>query len=139
MLIGGCDSHRHDLSAMIMLKDNHIWTAGSITDAVKAAKAAGGFSIKVEVECQSILEANEAIDAGADVIMLDNFSAEMVQPAAKGLKEEWRGERSFLVEVSGGLTEENVKAFAGPDVDIISTSSIHQGVPHVDFSLKIVH
>lgn len=122
-----------------MLKDNHIWSAGSITDAIKAAKAVGGFSVKIEVECQSIIEANEAIDAGADVVMLDNFSAEMVQPAAKGLKDEWRGMRKFLVEVSGGLTEENVKQFAGPDVDIISTSSIHQGVPHVDFSLKIVH
>lgn len=124
---------------MIMLKDNHIWSAGSIPDAVEAAKAVGGFSVKIEVECQSIGEATEAISAGADVVMLDNFSAETVQPAAKQLKDEWRGQRDFLVEVSGGLTEEKVKAFAGPDVDIISTSSIHQGVPHLDFSLKIVH
>lgn len=139
MLIGGCDPHRQDLSSMIMLKDNHIWSAGSITHAVEAARAAGGFSIKIEVECQSVIEANEAIDAGADVVMLDNFSAEMVQPAAKELKDKWNSKRSFLVEVSGGLTEENVGAFASPDVDIVSTSSIHQGVPHVDFSLKIVH
>ena len=139
MLIGGCDPHRQDLSTMIMLKDNHIWSAGSIPQAVEAAKAAGGFSVKIEVECQSVTEAHEAIRAGAHVVMLDNFSAEMVQPAAKELKDEWRGKREFLVEVSGGLTEENVKAFACPDVDIISTSSIHQGVPHVDFSLKIIH
>lgn len=138
MLVGGCDPHRYDLSAMTMLKDNHIWSAGSITQAVARAKAAGGFSVKVEVECQSNDQAHEAIEAGADVVMLDNFSAEDVHPVAKALKEVWKGRRSFLVEVSGGLTEENVKAFAGPDVDIISTSSIHQGVAHVDFSLKIV-
>ena len=72
-------------------------------------------------------------------VMLDNFTAESVQTVAKSLKDVWKGRRSFLVEVSGGLTEENVQAFAGPDVDIISTSSIHQGVAHVDFSLKIVH
>lgn len=139
MLIGGCDPHRHDLSAMTMLKDNHIWSAGSILRAVAAARAAGGFSVKVEVECQSGAQANEAIEAGADVVMLDNFTAETVQTVAKSLKDVWKGRRSFLVEVSGGLTEENVQAFAGPDVDIISTSSIHQGVAHVDYSLKIVH
>ena len=138
MLIGGCDPHRQDLSTMTMLKDNHIWSAGSIAQAVTAAKAAGGFSVKIEVECQSIDEAHEAILSGTDVVMLDNFSPETVQSAAKELKEEWKGQRNFLVEVSGGLNEENVRAFAGPNVDIISTSSIHQGVPHVDFSLKIV-
>ena len=139
MLVGGCDPHRHDLSAMTMLKDNHIWSTGSITRAVAAAKAAGGFSVKVEVECQSIAEADEAIEAGADVVMLDNFDADTVQAAANHLKNSWKDRRNFLVEVSGGLTEKNMQAFAGPDVDIISTSSIHQGVPHVDFSLKIVH
>jgi nicotinate-nucleotide pyrophosphorylase (carboxylating) len=139
MLIGGCDPHRHDLSSMIMLKDNHIWAADSIEQAVARAKAAGGFSVKVEVECQSAAQAHEAIEAGADVIMLDNFAAETVQPVAKALKERWAGQRNFLVEVSGGLTEANVKAYAGQDVDVISTSSIHQGVAHVDFSMKIVH
>lgn len=139
MLVGGCDPHRYDLSTMTMLKDNHIWSAGSIPHAIAAAKAAGGFSVKVEVECQSSAQANEAIEAGADVVMLDNFAAENAQAEAKSLKQAWQGRRSFLVEISGGLTEENVQAFAGPDVDVISTSSIHQGVLHVDFSLKIVH
>ncbi|MCJ1414510.1 hypothetical protein MMC32_000837 [Xylographa parallela] len=142
MLIGGCDPHRYDLSTMTMLKDNHIWACqNSITRAVHAAKAVGGFSIKVEVECQSEEEAEEAIRAGADVVMLDNFSGEGVKVASRSLKERLRkGEsREFLIEVSGGLTEENVEGFVCDDVDIISTSSIHQGVKHVDFSLKIIH
>jgi nicotinate-nucleotide pyrophosphorylase (carboxylating) len=136
MLVGGCDGHRQDLSQMTMLKDNHIWASGSITRAVKAAKAAGGFSVKVEVECQSLEEANEAAEAGADIVMLDNFTGEGVKVAARSLKERWGGR--VLVEVSGGLTEENVEGFVSSDVDIVSTSSIHQGVAHVDFSLKII-
>ncbi|KAK7729020.1 nicotinate-nucleotide diphosphorylase (carboxylating) [Botryosphaeria dothidea] len=137
MLVGGCDAHRHDLSTMTMLKDNHIWACqGSITKAVHAAKASGGFSIKVEVECQSFEEADEAIAAGADVVMLDNFTGDGVKVCARKLKEKW-GNKA-LVEVSGGLTAENVEAYVCDDVDVVSTSSIHQGVKHVDFSLKIV-
>jgi nicotinate-nucleotide pyrophosphorylase (carboxylating) len=136
MLAGGCDPHRMDLSQMTMLKDNHIVAAGSITNAVKAAKSAGGFAVKVEVECQSLEEAHEAAAAGTDIVMLDNFTGEEVSVAARELKERWGGR--VLVEVSGGLTEENVEGFVGPDVDIVSTSSIHQGVKHVDFSLKVV-
>ena len=138
MLTGGCDTHRVDLSAMTMLKDNHVIAAGSITRAVQAAQAAGGFAIKVEVECQSEAEADEAVAAGADVVMLDNFTGRGVKAAARSLKERWKGRKEFLVEVSGGLTEANVVGFVCNDVDVISTSSIHQGVPHVDFSLKIV-
>lgn len=129
--------HRVDLSAMTMLKDNHVKAAGSITKAVKAAQAVAGFAIKIEVECQSEEQANEAIEAGADVVMLDNFTGEDVKIAARSLKKKWRGKRQFLVEVSGGLTEVNVEEFVCNDVDVISTSSIHQGVPHVDFSLKL--
>ena len=141
MLVGGCDPHRQDLSAMTMLKDNHIWACGgSISTAVAAAKASGGFAIKVEVECQSEEEANEAIEAGADVVMLDNFTGEGVKIASKNLKDKWgRGNQArALIEVSGGLTEENVADYVCDDIDVISSSSIHQGVKHVDFSLKVV-
>ena len=149
MLVGGADPHRHDLSTMTMLKDNHIVACnGSIPSAVAAAKSVGGFSTKVEVECQSEGEANQAIEARADVVMLDNFDMSEVGVVGRKLKEKWAGtNKSFLVEVSGGITEENVKALFdsgqwheqwGWGVDVISTSSIHQGVPHVDFSLKIV-
>ncbi|WPH04273.1 Hypothetical protein R9X50_00716200 [Acrodontium crateriforme] len=141
MLVGGCDPHRHDLSAMTMLKDNHIWACGgSIPTAVAAAKAAGGFAIKVEVECQTEEEANTAIEAGADVVMLDNFTPEGVRVASKNLKNRWgRGrDAKALIEVSGGLTEENVADYVCDDIDIISSSSIHQGTKHVDFSLKVI-
>ncbi|KAK1242753.1 hypothetical protein MKX08_005565 [Trichoderma sp. CBMAI-0020] len=139
MLVGGADGHRMDLSSMVMLKDNHVWSRGSITEAVAAAKAVAGFSMKIEVEVQSEAEADEAIAAGADVVMLDNFTGDGVKVAAASLKERWAGKRHFLLEVSGGLREDNVEPYVCNDVDIISTSSIHQGVPHVDFSLKINH
>ncbi|KAH7316695.1 Quinolinate phosphoribosyl transferase [Stachybotrys elegans] len=139
MLAGGADAHRMDLSAMVMLKDNHVWSRGSITDAVRAAKAAAGFAVKIEVEVQSEAEADEAIAAGADIVMLDNFDAEGVRVAARSLKERWAGKHSFLLEISGGLKSDNVAPYVCQDIDIISTSSIHQGVPHVDFSLKIEH
>lgn len=137
MLIGGCDTHRHDLSTMTMLKDNHVDSAGDIADAVTAAKSAGGFAVKVEVECRSLEDAEKAIAAGADVAMLDNFSPQDAQACAAKLKAKWGRDRA-LIEVSGGLTHENVSDYASNDIDIISTSSIHQGVPHLDFSLKIV-
>ncbi|KAI9823278.1 MAG: hypothetical protein M1832_002502 [Thelocarpon impressellum] len=139
MLVGGCDPHRHDLSTMTMLKDNHVWACGSIPRAVAAAKSAGGFSIKVEVECQTLAEAHEAAEAGADVVMLDNFTADGVKAAAAALKGKWGRHSGLLVEVSGGLTEDNVGAYVCQDIDIISTSSIHQSAQHVDYSLKIVH
>ena len=112
MLAGGADAHRMDLSAMVMLKDNHVWSRGnSIRDAVRAAKAVAGFSLKVEVEVQTEAEADEAIDAGADVVMLDNFTGDGVRAAAASLKERWRGKRHFLLEVSGGLTADNVAPY----------------------------
>ncbi len=141
MLVGGCDPHRQDLSAMTMLKDNHIWAcSGSIPTAVAAAKASAGFAVKVEVECQSEEEANTAIEAGADVVMLDNFTGDGVKVASKSLKDRWgRGTNArALIEVSGGLNEDNVSDYVCDDIDIISSSSIHQGVKHVDFSLKVI-
>ncbi|PHH66592.1 hypothetical protein CDD81_6429 [Ophiocordyceps australis] len=139
MLVGGADTHRLDLSAMVMLKDNHVWSRGSISEAVASARAVAGFSLKIEVEVQSEAEADEAIQAGADVVMLDNFDGPGVQKTAASLRQRWAGKRHFLLETSGGLTADNVAAYVCSDIDIISTSSIHQGVAHVDFSLKIEH
>jgi nicotinate-nucleotide pyrophosphorylase (carboxylating) len=111
MLAGGADAHRVDLSSMVMLKDNHVWSRGSITDAVRAARSAAGFALKIEVEVQSEAEADEAIAAGADVVMLDNFTGDGVRVAAKSIRERWAGKRHFLLEVSGGLTSDNVAAY----------------------------
>lgn len=139
MLVGGCDPHRHDLSSMTMLKDNHIAAChGSVGRAVAAARRAGGFALKVEVECKDAAQAHEALDAGADVVMLDNFEPGRVRDVVEGLRRRWGAERSFLVEVSGGLNEGNLEGWKGEGVDVVSSSSVHQGVPHVDFSLKIV-
>ncbi|KAJ3305179.1 hypothetical protein HDV03_001941 [Kappamyces sp. JEL0829] len=138
-LVGGVDTHRHDLSSMIMLKDNHIWARGSITAAVKEARSVGGFSLKIEVECGSEAEADEAILAGADVIMLDNFDGKGIHSCAASLKAKYAGKHSFLIEGSGGLTLENCRDFMSPHVDILSFGSITQSVPHIDFSLKVAH
>lgn len=134
LLVGGADTHRYDLSSMIMLKDNHVWSTGSITNAVKKAKAAGGFSLKIEVEVQNIAEAEEAVHAGADIVMLDNFGPEKAKAAAKELKAKYP---HVLFEASGGVTMETLADFFSPDIDVISMGSLTQSVPHIDFSLKI--
>ncbi|KAH3882708.1 nicotinate-nucleotide pyrophosphorylase [carboxylating]-like [Dreissena polymorpha] len=134
LLVGGVSTHRHDLSSMIMLKDNHIWTAGSITKAVKDAKVVGGFSLKVEVECRSLEDAREAASAGSDVVMLDNFSPDALSKTAAALKAEFP---HLIIEASGGVTEHNIAQFCDPNVDVISLSRLTQGYDVVDFSLKI--
>ncbi|KAH3671816.1 hypothetical protein WICMUC_004534 [Wickerhamomyces mucosus] len=139
MIVGGCDQHRYDLSSMVMLKDNHIWSTGSITSAVENTRKVCGFSVKIEVECQSEREADEAIAAGADVIMLDNFKGEDLKIAAQSIKQKWLNKKSFLLECSGGLTLANIGTYLSNEIDIYSTSAIHQGVGYVDFSLKIDH
>jgi nicotinate-nucleotide pyrophosphorylase (carboxylating) len=129
MLVGGIDPHRYDLSSMVMLKDNHIWSkgdsvkslsnpkaqamTGSITGAVQAARSVCGFSLKIDVECQSEEEAAEAIAAGADIVMLDNFTPQALSTAASNLRSRF-GESKFLIEVSGGVTEENIKEHIYP-------------------------
>lgn len=140
MLVGGVDTHRYDLSSMVMLKDNHVWATGSITKAVTAARSACGFSTKIEVECQSEEEADEAIAAGADVIMLDNFTGEGIVVASKSIKARWADKgKSFLLECSGGLKEDNIKSYLTNSIDIYSTSSVHQGTGVIDFNMKIDH
>lgn len=138
MLVGGVDPHRYDLSSMVMLKDNHITSTGSITEAVKLARRVCGFAVKVEVEVSTEDDAKEAIEAGADVIMLDNFTGAELQEVARSLKQYFKGSnKSFLLECSGGLTLQNLSSYLCNDIDIYSTSSIHQGTGIVDFSLKI--
>lgn len=139
MVVGGCDSHRYDLSSMVMLKDNHIWSLGSITKAVQSAREACGFAVKIEVECQTEKEADEAIEAGADVIMLDNFTHDSLKVCAQSLKSKWQGKKQFLLECSGGLKLDNLESYLCPEIDVYSTSSIHQGTGVIDFSLKLDH
>ncbi|KAH9007364.1 Quinolinate phosphoribosyl transferase [Lactarius deliciosus] len=138
MIVGGIDPHRFDLSSMIMLKDNHIWSAGSVTAAISRAREVGGFSLLLDVEVRDEEEANEAIAAGADVIMLDNIEGSELVSVARRLRDRWAGEgKKFLLETSGGITEGNLRERAISGIDILSTSSVHQSVQHIDFSLKI--
>ncbi|XP_069507746.1 nicotinate-nucleotide pyrophosphorylase [carboxylating] [Ambystoma mexicanum] len=134
MLVGGASTHRYDLSSLVMLKDNHIWSAGNITQAVEDAKRVAGFSLKIEVECRSIKEAREAAQAGADIVMLDNFQAQEVHTVAQLLKSEFP---RLTVEASGGISEENVTQFFSPHVDVVSLGALTQAFQVVDFSLKI--
>lgn len=134
MLVGGVSMHRQDLSGMVMLKDNHVWASGSITQAVKAARSVCGFSSKIEVECCSAEEGREAAAAGADIVMLDNFQPQELHVAAQALKVEFP---TTLIEASGGVTPENIAMYFSPHVDIISLGCITQGCPVVDFSLKV--
>jgi len=134
LLVGGAATHRYDLSQMVMLKDNHIWSCGNITSAVKKARCAAGFSMKIEVECQSIEEACEAANAGADIVMLDNFSSDTINNAANQVKEKYP---HVLIEASGGITADNLHLYMGKSIDIISRGNLTQGYKCMDFSLKI--
>lgn len=129
--------------------------SGSITSAIQAVRRVAGFSLLVNVECQDFTEADEAVTAGANIVMLDNMVGEDLHSAARRLKEKWQGKREFLIETSGGIVEGSLTGRVGPgestpvkcspladylstlDIDILSTSAVHQSCPHVDFSLKI--
>ena len=134
LLVGGAATHRMNLSQMVMLKDNHVWSHGSITGAVKAAKAAAGFSAKIEVECQNLDNAREAALAGADVVMLDNFTPGELKRAAAAFKSEFP---HVVVEASGGITEANIASYAVDNVDVVSMGCLTHGYACLDFSMKI--
>ncbi|KAF0706758.1 hypothetical protein AaE_013965 [Aphanomyces astaci] len=134
LLVAGASTHRNDLSQMVMLKDNHVWASGSITNAVKKAKTAAGFSMKIEVECRKLEEAVEAAHAGADIVMLDNFEPPQLKQVAATLKQQFP---HLLIEASGGITIDTMGDYVSPHVDIISQGKLTQGYGFVDFSLKI--
>ena len=135
LLVGGCSTHRMDLSSMVMLKDNHVWATGSITNAVVKARKACGFSSKIEVEARSLEEAKEACAAGCDVVMLDNYdSAGALIDDAKILKQSYP---KVMVEASGGITKSTISDYFSPFVDIVSSGSLTAGYSIVDFSMKI--
>jgi nicotinate-nucleotide pyrophosphorylase (carboxylating) len=134
LIVGGAAPHRHDLSQMIMLKDNHINLTGSITNAVRKAKEAAGFSVKIEVECQNREEAVEAAMAGADIVMLDNYSAVRMAEDSGLLKGQFP---HLLVEASGGITAATIGSYMLPSVDIISQGCLTQGYSCMDISMKI--
>jgi len=133
---GGGDPHRLHLDDMILIKDNHIAVAGSIGNAVKRAKQNASFSKKIEVEVSSVADTLKAAEAGADIIMLDNFSPKQIKETTALLKKAgFLGK--ILLEVSGGITVENLLEYASTRVDIISLGELTHSAKTLDISLEI--
>jgi nicotinate-nucleotide pyrophosphorylase (carboxylating) len=136
VLIGGGDPHRLRLDDMILVKDNHIAIAGGVETAVKRAKQNAPFSKKIEIEVTSITDALKAAEAGANIIMLDNFSPKQIREAVEALKKAGFFGKIPL-EISGGITEQNLLEYASTQVDIISMGELTHSVKALDISLEI--
>jgi nicotinate-nucleotide pyrophosphorylase (carboxylating) len=136
VIIGSGDPHRLHLDDMVLIKDNHLAIVGSVEDAVKKAKANASFTKKIEVEVTSVEDALKAAKAGADIVMLDNFSPKQAKDAGEALQKAGFG--SVLLEVSGGITGENLLEYAKAKVDIISMGELTHSVKALDMSLEIV-
>lgn len=134
--VGGGDMHRMRLDEMVLIKDNHLAITGSIEKTIKTSREIHRTRSKIEVEVGSLDEAIEAIEAGADIIMLDNLMPKQVRSVVNALKK--RGLRKkIMIEVSGGVTHKNVKQYAAVDIDMISIGSLTHSVKAVDMSLAI--
>jgi len=130
--VGGCRNHRISLADSVMIKDNHIAAAGSITAAVEKIKSVIGHTPKVEVETTNVDEVKEALAAGADIIMLDNMTPAQVAQC----KDVIAGKA--IIEVSGGINAHNLEAYCKVKPDVISMGALTHSVPAKDLSLKIV-
>lgn len=128
--IGGGLNHRYNLSDGVLLKDNHIGAAGGVKKAVEAAKAYAPFVRKIEVEVENLEMCREAVEAGADIIMLDNMSPEDMAAAVKLI-----GGRA-LTECSGNITRENIAKITATGVDFVSSGALTHSAPILDLSLK---
>ena len=129
--VGGGANHRFNLSDGILIKDNHIKAAGSIREAVARARRYAPHTLKIEVEVESLSELKEAIEAGADIIMLDNMPPDKIVEARKiaGAK--------VILEASGGINEKNILDYAKTGVDIISLGALTHSVKALDISLDL--
>jgi nicotinate-nucleotide pyrophosphorylase (carboxylating) len=121
---------------MVLIKDNHIAFAGSVEAAVRRAKEVGSFSKKAEVEVSNAKDALAAARAGADIIMLDNFSPKQIEKAISLIKKAGFLGKA-LIEASGGITAQNVLEFASKQVDIVSLGELTDSVKALDLSLEI--
>ncbi len=128
---GGGHNHRYNLSDAAMLKDNHIDAGGGITKTVKTLREKIGHTVKIEVETRTLDEVKEAVEAGADIIMLDNMSLETMQKAVEII------DGRALTEASGNVTLENIRTVAQAGVNIISMGAITHSVKAFDISMRI--
>lgn len=131
--VGGGYNHRYNLSDGVLLKDNHIGAAGSVTKAVQMAKEYAPFVRKIEVETENLAMVKEAVEAGADIIMLDNMTPEVMREAVALI--DGRAE----TECSGNVTRENVAELIDIGVDYISSGALTHSAPIMDISLKNLH
>ena len=131
--VGGGKNHRYNLSDGVLLKDNHISAAGGVAKAIALAKAYAPFVRKIEVETETLDMVREAVEAGADIIMLDNMSHDMMKEAVTLI--DGRAE----TECSGNVTKENIAALADIGVDYISSGALTHSAPILDLSLKHLH
>ncbi|MBR6404476.1 MAG: carboxylating nicotinate-nucleotide diphosphorylase [Eubacterium sp.] len=131
--VGGGNNHRYNLSDGVLLKDNHIGAAGGVKEAIKMAKEYAPFVRKIEVEVENIEMVKEALEAGADIIMLDNMTPEMLKEAIALI--DHRAE----IEISGNVTRENLSKYVEMGVDYISSGALTHSAPILDVSLKNLH
>ncbi|MCR5196659.1 MAG: carboxylating nicotinate-nucleotide diphosphorylase [Pseudobutyrivibrio sp.] len=130
---GGGQNHRYNLSDGILLKDNHIGAAGSITKAIEAAKAYAPFVRKIEIETETLEQVKEAVEAGADIIMLDNMDVATMKEAVKII------DGRAKTECSGNVTKENIANIIDSGVDYVSSGALTHSAPILDISMKNLH
>ena len=131
--VGGGNNHRYNLTDGVLLKDNHIGAAGGVAKAVKMAKEYAPFVRKIEIEVENLDMVREAVEAGADIIMLDNMSHDTMKEALNII--DGRAE----VEISGNITKENLEKLSGLSVDYVSSGALTHSAPIMDISLKNLH
>lgn len=131
--VGGGNNHRYNLTDGVLLKDNHIGAAGSVTKAIQMAKEYAPFVRKIEVEVETLEMVKEAVEAGADIIMLDNMDHKTLEEAIRII--DGRAE----TEVSGNVTRENIQKLTDLGVDYISSGALTHSAPIMDISLKNLH
>ena len=129
---GGCN-HRYNLSDGVLLKDNHIGAAGSITKAIQMAKAYAPFVRKIEIETETLEQVAEAVEAGADIIMLDNMTPEVMNQAVALI------DGRAQTECSGNITKENIARICEIGVDFVSSGALTHSAPILDISMKHLH
>ena len=129
---GGCN-HRYNLSDGVLLKDNHIGAAGSVAKAVAMAKEYAPFVRKIEIEVETMDQVKEAVEAGADIIMLDNMTPEMMKEAVNFI------DGRAQTECSGNITKENIQKILETGVDFVSSGALTHSAPILDISMKNLH
>jgi nicotinate-nucleotide pyrophosphorylase (carboxylating) len=137
VLIGGGYSHRVGLSSGVLIKENHITVAGGVRPAIQGAKEVAPHGLKIEIEVRNLKELTQAIAAGVDGVLLDNFTPAQVSTALKRIAED-RNRASMVVEVSGGITERNIAQYVQEGIHVLSIGSLTHSVKAMDLSLMVI-